>query len=230
MYLYISYNISLSVYCSHVIQGSHTDRPKLPYCYLRPSITVHSLTYTFIAFSTILLPIARTTRCRPTLMLRQIKCANGQCSDESKCFVIPTPGQTGDNSPTAINEMTRMSVFSYSQAHHLHQPPLQRPVCSDNDNNGQPSTFPDDYSTMQNYCVQAFQATCAEILIFPANGNPGNCGNACSCSQSKRAGITNEGLISCSNTTCVGIPPADRVIGTCTPQGHNLGGCPCDSS
>lgn len=113
----------------------------------------------------------RTTKCRPTLMLRQIKCANGQCSDESKCFVIPTPGQTGDNSPTAMNEMTRMSVFSYSQPRYLHQPPLQRPVCSDNDNNGQPYTFPDDYSTMQNYCVRAFQATCAEILIFPANGN-----------------------------------------------------------
>lgn len=42
---------------------------------------------------------------------------------------------------------------------------------------------------MQTYCVNTIGAACALVLVFPnttMSGNPGNCGNACSCTQSVR--------------------------------------------
>ena len=42
---------------------------------------------------------------------------------------------------------------------------------------------------MQDYCVGTIGASCALVVVFPAatkSGNPGNCGNACSCDASVR--------------------------------------------
>ena len=42
---------------------------------------------------------------------------------------------------------------------------------------------------MQTYCVNIIGAACALVLVFPnttMSGNPGNCGNACSCTKSVR--------------------------------------------
>ena len=42
---------------------------------------------------------------------------------------------------------------------------------------------------MQTYCVDTIGAACALVLVFPnttMSGNPGNCGNACSCTKSVR--------------------------------------------
>ena len=42
---------------------------------------------------------------------------------------------------------------------------------------------------MQDYCVNTIGASCAMVVVFPAaseSGNPGNCGNACSCENSVR--------------------------------------------
>lgn len=43
--------------------------------------------------------------------------------------------------------------------------------------------------SMQTYCIDTIGARCALVVVFPSStgsGNPGNCGNACSCSQSVR--------------------------------------------
>lgn len=43
---------------------------------------------------------------------------------------------------------------------------------------------------MQSYCVDQLGATCAFVVVFPNSihsGNPGNCGNACSCASSVRS-------------------------------------------
>ena len=42
---------------------------------------------------------------------------------------------------------------------------------------------------MQTYCVDTIGASCALVVVFPnttMDGNPGNCGNACSCAKSVR--------------------------------------------
>ncbi|KAG7006490.1 nudix hydrolase 1 [Physcia stellaris] len=86
----------------------------------------------------------------------------------------------------------------------------QQPTCTGTD-------FPAPWKSMNEYCTMEFGVTCGIVLTFSASsgsGNPGNCGNACSCSECPADEIECNAQECNAHPAYVGEAPADSKFGT----------------
>lgn len=110
-------------------------------------------------------------------------------------------------------------LFSTSDSPKTNVP--QQPTCTGTD-------FPAPWKSMNEYCTMEFGVTCGIVLTFSASsgsGNPGNCGNACSCSECPADEIECNAQECNAHPAYVGEAPADSKFGTCT--WGSINGCPC---